>query len=358
MALFLGAGASVFMGYPTTKDLLKELHNKWDNSNDQSKLQKFANDLLQSSDFTDIEVLYQCIDDLLKFQTFPSSIVAKKIQYPLHGGAIEWSGMVKVLQSLKSNIRDIVLQSFKIDPQYIQQAYELYDLLFSRMPSVSEVPQIITTNYDLIIEEYCGYANKEYINGFTRRTSPPKGIWSNDWNSKSQNSIHYIKLHGSINWQDEDNNGKIVELGASGARNSKQDIMIMPTLGKKDYGRMPFCQLLERFESVLKEVNLLVVIGFSYRDEKLNEIIKKELKEKLILLSISPTSSSDIHRIGSNPDVIQFKNASISMSDAIPKSRIYVYDTTFGPDTINDICVILEMMYDTILQINEAKTSH
>ena len=221
----------------------------------------------------------------------------------------------------------------------------------------SENLQIITTNYDLIIEEYCGHTTKEYINGFTRRTSPPKGIWNNDWNLKSQDAIHYIKLHGSINWHDEDNNGKIVEIGAPGVRNSKQDIMIMPTLGEKDYGRMPFCQLLERFENVLKEVDLLVVIGFSYRDEKLNEIIKKELKEKLILLSISPTSSNDIHRIDDNPDVIQLKNTSISISDTIPKSRIYVYDTTFGLDTISDICVILDCVHDTIVSINETKTS-
>ena len=116
MALFLGAGASVFIGYPTTKDLLKELRDKWGNSNDQSKLKKFANDLLQSSDFTDIEVLYQCIDDLLKLQAFPSSIIAKKIQYPLPNEYIKWSDMANVLQSLKSDIRDIVLQSFKIRP--------------------------------------------------------------------------------------------------------------------------------------------------------------------------------------------------------------------------------------------------
>ncbi len=82
------------------------------------------------------------------------------------------------------------------------------------------------------------------------------------------------KMHGSINWS-EDENGKIHHRSSPG---SKQ--LIYPSHLKYDESRrMPYLAILDRLRTFLGQpAAILIVSGYSFGDEHLNEVILQGLQ--------------------------------------------------------------------------------
>ncbi len=297
----------------------------------------------------DIENLYTIMDDTINSRTRPIYNIVRAMTYYLSGNSLKYDTIIDSLTTLKSSIRNVIVESFTLEPSAVIDIETVYEKLESLMTKQgNDKFQVITTNYDLVIEKYCEYKSREVIDGFVGNEYSLTYFWRNKWEPHSNNPVYLNKLHGSVSWQKQyDEEREIIKLGDVGLHGANYDVMIAPTLGEKDYNRIPFNALLRRFENTLKDIDVLIVIGFSYRDYELNKIIQDRLKEKLVIISISATSNNDTLSLDKNRVILTKQNSNITQSKTNHKPRVYSYDSDFGPNTIDDICHVLDYVYTT-----------
>jgi NAD-dependent SIR2 family protein deacetylase len=156
---------------------------------------------------------------------------------------------------------------------------------------------VFTTNYDCLIEAAAAEAGCAYSDGFQAPSSRPESRWTGDFNT----GFLLLKLHGSVNWYEEDGSEELFRLERGfplpsyeyrlthGAR-VLRPLMIIPTL-EKSVLRRPYAGLFTKFSDALNEVDLLVVIGNSLRDEHIrNTIIERAPRLNVVL--INPTANA------------------------------------------------------------------
>ena len=338
-ALFLGAGASHFVSHPTTKELLNEVQKRVQNLDMQENKRRFVQQLLKEPELDDIEKVYDCIIHTIEIGNYYSSIIANQMRYILNID-IDYKTIVETLKELRFIIRDTLLDSFKIELKDMGEIKKMYDGIWSIMQgSGSSVFQIITTNYDQVIERYCD-EDWELVNGFRFTTNLQLNDWRNKWGSDTDKPhLYLVKLHGSIAWQRE--SGKIVQTDVTGRRTSDDDIMILPTLGPKYYEKSPFRELRDRFKEILSDIDVLVVIGFSYRDPEINGIIKNRLKGGMVVVSVSPEPDQIKAISDISSESVKIKGLPFSKFGA----NVFAYKKEFGPKTLDDIRNALNVIY-------------
>lgn len=105
---------------------------------------------------------------------------------------------------------------------------------------------------------------------------------------------NYLKLHGSIDWWKRDD-GMIVTSNNSNELYGKklvEHIMIYPTY-EKYISLEPFYSLYTAFRNMLRSEQIVVVIGYSFRDISVNNAFKDFLKsnrQARILISVKSDS--------------------------------------------------------------------
>lgn len=141
--------------------------------------------------------------------------------------------------------------------------------------------KLFTTNYDTCFEEAAGSHGIVVMDGFSfsRPREYNSKFFDYDIVKRSSNSINtenYLegvfqlyKLHGSVNWEQEE--GRIIEKDATpqGVR------MIFPAKGKYQQSYIqPHLELMARYLTALREPNTcLLIIGFGFNDDHLSEPI-------------------------------------------------------------------------------------
>jgi len=158
-------------------------------------------------------------------------------------------------------------------------------------------PNIFTTNNDLFNETAMDNLNINYNNGFSgglkKYFNPAQfnSVLSQkvDLNLERyqpmENLVNLYKLHGSVNWvQDENSSNKffnIQETNPTQEINStyNNNVLIYPTPLKQTQSLgSPYTDLLREFQKkLLLPNNVLIIIGFSMRDEHINNIIYQSL---------------------------------------------------------------------------------
>ena len=367
-ALLLGAGASVFVEMPTTKILVREvldrvLHReKWESP--EAKL--LAENIVKSHKDKDVEKLYDAIHSMIDTEKQHQIVVEYKTELggeklPREIRAPELSHLtkttvkdetsdidetIKTLESLETIIRNTLLYSLVVRPEYFDAVVFTYNELFK---SVSR--NIVTTNYDNVLETYCEQAKLDLVNGFKRSHLGDRRTWDNVWEGE-ENSLHLTKLHGSITWQKESDD-VVLEIGRPGLRDTDMDVMIAPTLDEKDYGDGIFPQLMSRFKTVLGETELLIVIGFSFRDSGINRILRSCLKRTdenrnpMKLLYVDPEPEGLLELVGSNATIRSVWRAGMPTLhkfclDEMP--YVYAYQSEFNDDIATSMGSLLAAM--------------
>lgn len=151
---------------------------------------------------------------------------------------------------------------------------------------------IFTTNYDRLIEVAAANAGLTYSDGFEPASSRPESRW----NGKFSPGVRLVKLHGSVNWYEEEDSASLfrLERGYSlpsheyrithGKRNLRP-LMIIPTLEKAVLKR-PYAGLMTQFSDALKEIDVFFVIGNSLRDDHLrNTVIARAQSLNIVLVN-------------------------------------------------------------------------
>ena len=346
-ALFLGAGASAFAGYPTTEELMDHVRERVEKRryepNRDKGCQNYIASVIDNSVYSDVEKLYDGIERTINTYTNPNC-------KPIIGGlkdnntGICREQIIKELKYLLSTIRDILLESFVVSSGYHESIKLMYDKTRSAMKikGTTEL-RVFTTNYDLVMEEYAKQAGYEIVNGF-RPHGHLRTVWDDVWKPRAERSMYMIKLHGSMSWY-RDAGGHIMEIGGIQDRDIDHDVMIAPTEGMKNYGREPFPALMDHFKKEMERVDVLLAIGSSYRDEEIVSIIKDRLEDGMYLISLSPTAAEDIRRVSdTEPEDVEAGGVHLKTVG----QRVILCEMEFGPATLDTVRASLEMAYEII----------
>ena len=190
---------------------------------------------------------------------------------------------------------------------------------------------IFTLNYDLAFEYACDELGIEYINGFVgfnERNFRPE-VYNYDFFfpgdttegkvRRIERVIKYYKLHGSLNWVYKNQNKnnpyglyeipiELVRMKLENKMDNLGDIMIYPTSSKKEYTlNFPYSELFRKFADRLQQPEaVLFVVGYSFYDEHVNDIIYQALANPsftLVIVDFNGTQSGgEIKRLNDLKD--------------------------------------------------------
>lgn len=161
---------------------------------------------------------------------------------------------------------------------------------------------IVTTNYDTLIEDAADKLNYTIFDGFSFSRKPKFDDSMFDWNLSRRvpgfntneliyksNVINLLKIHGSLTWKKEDNNiyrvskkeniegSKVSEIHET---NNDLPLMIFPSSDKyaQSY-QEPFFSLFTKFQGLMRQQNTLIITnGFSFADNHIFEMIETAIK--------------------------------------------------------------------------------
>lgn len=176
------------------------------------------------------------------------------------------------------------------DPTIVDLYQAFYRKLVYRDRTLPR-PWIFTTNYDLLNETALDRLGMPYCNGFSgtieRRFNPTTyryalaeqlDVTSRKW-AAVDSFIYLCKLHGSINWIEEGGNLFPIREVPAGAANEGSRVMIYPTPMKQNasFGA-PYSDLFREFQGrIVRDQSVLFVLGYSFSDEHVNNLIFQAL---------------------------------------------------------------------------------
>ena len=215
------------------------------------------------------------------------------------------------------------------EPNYTYHRSFLTSLL--QRPLNLRRANIFTLNYDLAFEYACDELGIEYINGFVgfnERNFRPE-VYNYDFFfpgdttegkvRRIERVIKYYKLHGSLNWVYKNQNKnnpyglyeipiELVRMKLKNKMDNLGEIMIYPTSSKKEYTlNFPYSELFRKFADRLQQPEaVLFVIGYSFYDEHVNDIIYQALANPsftLVIVDFNGTQSGgEIKRLNDLKD--------------------------------------------------------
>jgi hypothetical protein len=170
---------------------------------------------------------------------------------------------------------------------------KLYQKLALRNIDLARV-NVFTTNNDLLSETALGFLNINYNNGFSsglsRTFNPARFSYtfsrkvdpSVEKYEPLENMVYLFKLHGSISWIESDDNSffNIKEVDVTPNQlPSEKNILIYPTPLKQNKSLgSPYADLIREFQNkLLLQHGVLIVIGYSFSDEHINNAIYSAL---------------------------------------------------------------------------------
>lgn len=155
----------------------------------------------------------------------------------------------------------------------------------------SQRVDLFTLNYDLCIEKAFAEIKQGIPNGFT------EGCWQP---ALLQNAtLRLFKLHGSLDWVDDELRGicslQFPRHPQAEDFEGQRPLLIFGT-DTKLTGKEPFLTLLYHFSFCLNSTDVLIVIGYSFGDDYLNEVIKQRMRgnTKLRIIVVSPHATAKV----------------------------------------------------------------
>ena len=220
------------------------------------------------------------IELLLRSATY----LAEKDKHPLSGFVSAWHAGLKTIDPSGDGLlfRRLILTTKKILPDLLQHKKSVRYLAgINRLVSVLQnknrcAPIVFTLNYDICIEQALRDANLEFTTGFKN------GIW-HPAEFGNQQRIRLFKLHGSLGWVRHPERRILFDANESFQRD---DILqegpdinheIIFAVDNKLQAAQPFLWLFQKCAELVAQAAYVVCIGYSFRDEHVNEIIGQAL---------------------------------------------------------------------------------
>lgn len=345
VVVLLGAGASIEAGVPATGEitrLLAEFSHHFDDD-----------------DAVNIENLIRHVQVRVgTFRGLPASLV----DFELTLGALAElaHNQLSVAFSLFTN-DDPVLGAASQESQLLDRVNRMFAIVRSLMDVPPESGayldslldlrpagrplDVFTLNYDRTIEEMAARRSLRIADGFQRLKAPfGTELWSAaNFDRQVRVSLRLYKLHGSVDWavvgaQAPPTTGHLhaesylrsyprlvrlkrwrdITFAPPGALEGVISAMNFGTRKELMYASTPFTEMFERFRASLSEADLLIVAGYSFRDERINRLVEEAIalrRGELRLLIVDP----NCHRLlDALPTLWEFVRADVAETIALP----------------------------------------
>lgn len=283
--IFFGAGASKPFGIPTMQEMVNEFETKLKKHTDEFRFYHKIKDALAKKNTgsqIDIESMLSVINGIASetrqgsFDDFVFYYIRSNC--PGSNPDVGFSsGDVDLAKKLRKKLHEYVKDVCKIQMprEKMQDAYKnSYLPLFKHMPSEAKQKhgdvdlatrwKAYTTNYDDVFERFW--------NGLQRPTDHFKRIGESDMYRFDNGDLRdkdmtFAKLHGSLNWTKQENDGSIVRNESDGFElYGTGDIMLFP-IQHKDLYLHPWFTLFGDLKHGLAGSNMLYAIGYAFNDE-------------------------------------------------------------------------------------------
>lgn len=202
---------------------------------------------------------------------------------------------------------------FASDDDSVRMLYERFYRKLILRDRNQPRPWIFTSNYDLFNESAMDRMGLPYANGFSgtveRRFNPAVfryalaeqlDLSNRKWTAVD-GFVYLCKLHGSVNWIEDDRGlFPIAEIQNPKEPNAG-NLMIYPAPTKQSasFGS-PYADLFREFQiQIVREQSVLVVVGYSFGDQHINNIIYRALTIptfRLIILA-NPETKGEIEKL-------------------------------------------------------------
>lgn len=224
---------------------------------------------------------------------------------------------IEEINSLIESIKKVFLEEYVLTIDYSKnQTHKLFFKKITSRDTKLDKPNFFTLNYDLLLEksaEQVGlYVNNGFW-GFYDRIFMPASyqidihLKNSEGGKRVKNGIRLFKLHGSLSWFSDSSKPPygIAEKQIILDKENKikypsvaSDLIIYPIQSKKKHSLdLPYSELFRHFIEKLNNKNsVLIVIGYSFLDEHINDIITNSLANPdfnlLVFSFINPTESN------------------------------------------------------------------
>lgn len=296
LGFFLGAGSSMAVGLPGISDLTKSIYEKL-----SSPYKELFDSIKKELDGT------ANVEDVLNRIRLYRELIGNSETF--EDGGIKGKDAGKKLDvEVCKAIADAVSTTPNIKPHEIL-AHWIRSLHANREYPV----EIFTTNYDLLIEQALEQVQVPYFDGFVGAVAPFFVQESIDARTKKDEGLNYYppkswtrvwKLHGSINWYFNDSTKSICRCSGK-SKLDGQELMIFPSREKYAQSRkLPFIALQDRLRNFLAiGETLLIILGYSFSDEHLNDIIFQCMRSNphlSVMAFIHKNLSTEFEEYGKN----------------------------------------------------------
>lgn len=175
---------------------------------------------------------------------------------------------------------------------------------------------VITTNYDVLIEEAAAENNFVIFDGFNFTPLPKFDSNMFEWNLVKEvpnintreveykdKTFNLVKIHGSLTWERQEN-GDILRKSKDSITDTNKMVMVFPSSDKfaQSY-QEPYFELFTKFQELIKRPNtLLISSGFSFADDHISKMVTQALKNNSSLKLLVTDYNIDPNRAWNDED--------------------------------------------------------
>lgn len=217
----------------------------------------------------------------------------------------------------EENRKNEIESGISKDAKLLELYQQFYRKLLYRNSNLPK-PNIFTTNYDLYSETAMDRLGIHYVNGFSggikKYFNPTifnyalseKMDLSTAKSSIIDNLIYLYKIHGSINWIQDDEDSKLFKVReiqeTTFEKLSTQDVVLIHPTPLKYNATMgsPYSDLFREFQKkLMQNNNVLITLGYSFNDEHINNLIYQAftIPSFRLIVFAEPKAKSEIEKL-------------------------------------------------------------
>jgi hypothetical protein len=278
VVFFLGAGASVKAGVPATYSFVEEYVKSIEEPAKKDTIIKIVNTLERwKKGEIDVELLLETLTKLKDKDHEPL--------LPFYPGGTYILEEHHEIEPLIDDLKNFIKSKGLVSEEKIEYLKPLCESIEKSKPL-----DVISVNYDTCIEQFCEKYNLIHQDGFDDK-------WNPRIFEEANTDIRLYKLHGSVTWYQSKNRDykkltvftENTEITLSGGKKA-ENLMLYP-MQELDYVG-PLLELLVEIKHLLESESckLLVVVGYSFRDGHITEILwdAAKINKNLHLILIDP----------------------------------------------------------------------
>ncbi len=226
-------------------------------------------------------------------------------------GTKEYRDLMGDVAQIRELAQTLVVTHYAaVDPNSVLRVYEHFLLLLLDSNSPRHLP-VFTTNYDTVIEDFVDASQEgfELVDGFStgsrREWFPDTTFHQFRADSTPTRRILLFKLHGSSTWRVRRNTRQFTKESTAepaSDQSAYENALVWPGLTKA-IKTGPYQTNYAYLEACLGNAELCIVIGFSFRDDVIRDIIQNAINSNagLQLAIIDP----EVERIVDSRGLLQ-----------------------------------------------------